>query len=56
MGNRLFWVNQAIFYRAKTHVEAMQTEKASEKSLFIEAKMPPDSFRSTTMHPLKQLS
>lgn len=39
MGNRLFWVNQAIFYRANTHEEIMQIEK-SLKELFIEAKMP----------------
>ncbi|EEZ96003.1 TPA: conjugative transfer ATPase [Legionella pneumophila] len=39
MGNRLFWVNQAIFYRAKTNAEAIQIEK-DLKELFIEAKMP----------------
>ncbi|MBA2649338.1 MAG: TraC family protein, partial [Legionella sp.] len=39
MGNRLFWVNQAIFYKAKTKAEAVQIEKGL-KELFIEAKMP----------------
>jgi conjugative transfer ATPase len=39
MGNRLFWVNQAIFYCAKTNEEAIQIEKEL-KELFIEAKMP----------------
>lgn len=39
MGNRLFWVNQSIFYRAKTNAEAIQIEKEL-KELFIEAKMP----------------
>lgn len=39
MGNRLFWVNQAIFYRANNDAEAIQIEK-SLKELFIEAKMP----------------
>ncbi|HGF1596683.1 TPA: conjugative transfer ATPase [Legionella pneumophila] len=39
MGNRLFWVNQSIFYRAKTDAEAIQIEKEL-KELFIEAKMP----------------
>lgn len=39
MGNRLFWVNQAIFYRAKTETEALQIEKELNE-LFIEAKMP----------------
>lgn len=39
MGNRLFWVNQEIFYRAKTDTEAIQIEK-DLKELFIEAKMP----------------
>lgn len=50
IGNRLFWVNQAIFYRAKTEAEALQTEKEL-KELFIEAKMPliPSSY---DLHPL----
>mgnify|MGYP004417256741 CR=1 FL=1 len=39
MGNRLFWVNQAIFYRAKTEAQAFQIEKEL-KELFIDAKMP----------------
>ncbi|SNV20262.1 conjugative transfer ATPase [Legionella pneumophila] len=39
MGNRLFWVNQAIFYRAKTNADTIQIEK-DLKELFIEAKMP----------------
>jgi conjugative transfer ATPase len=39
MGNRLFWVNQAIFYRAKTEEEIIRIEKEL-KELFIEARMP----------------
>ncbi|MBA2648191.1 MAG: TraC family protein, partial [Legionella sp.] len=39
MGNRLFWVNQAIFYRAKTSAETMHIEKEL-KELFIDVKMP----------------
>ncbi|HFL2715781.1 TPA: conjugative transfer ATPase [Legionella pneumophila] len=39
MGNRLFWVNQAIFYRARNKDESAQIEKEL-KDLFIEAKMP----------------
>lgn len=39
MGNRLFWVNQALFYRAKTQEEADHIEKEL-KELFLEAKMP----------------
>lgn len=39
MGNRLFWVNQAIFFRAKTEDEALQIEKEL-KDLFLDAKMP----------------
>lgn len=39
MGNRLFWVNQAIFYRAKTDEQALQIEKDLNQ-LFIDAKMP----------------
>ena len=38
-GNRLFWVNQAVYYRAKTNEEALQIEKEL-KDLFIDAKMP----------------
>lgn len=50
MGNRLFWVNQAIFYRAKTEEQAIQIEKEL-KDLFIDAKMPliPSSY---DLHPL----
>ncbi len=50
MGNRLFWVNQAIFYRAQTKEEALQIEKEL-KNLFIEAKMPliPSCF---DLHPM----
>ncbi|EHL32594.1 hypothetical protein LDG_5185 [Legionella drancourtii LLAP12] len=50
MGNRLFWVNQAIFYRAQTNEEALQIEKEL-KDLFIEAKMPliPSCF---DLHPM----
>lgn len=39
MGNRLFWVNQAVYYRAETEEEASTIEKAL-KDLFYEAKMP----------------
>ncbi|MFO8671920.1 conjugative transfer ATPase [Legionella pneumophila serogroup 1] len=39
MGNRLFWVNQSIFYRANTEAETIRIEKEL-KELFIEAKMP----------------
>ena len=38
-GNRLFWVNQAIYYRADNDIEADAIEKAL-KDLFHEAKMP----------------
>lgn len=50
MGNRLFWVNQAIYYRAKTEEESVRIEKAL-KELFIDAKMPliPSSY---DLHPL----
>ncbi|MGQ3892034.1 conjugative transfer ATPase [Legionella sp. CNM-4043-24] len=50
IGNRLFWVNQAIYYRAKTDNEAMQIEK-DLRELFIDAKMPliPSSY---DLHPL----
>lgn len=50
MGNRLFWVNQAIFYRAKTEEQAIQIEK-DLKDLFIDAKMPliPSSY---DLHPI----
>jgi conjugative transfer ATPase len=50
MGNRLFWVNQAIFYRAKTQTQALQIEK-DLKELFIDAKMPLIS-SSYDLHPL----
>ncbi|KTD23126.1 conjugative transfer ATPase [Legionella londiniensis] len=39
MGNRLFWVNQAVFYRAKDDEEAAEIEKRLQ-DIFIEAKMP----------------
>ena len=39
MGNRLFWVNQAVYYHAATENEAEQIEKTLQ-DLFIEAKMP----------------
>ncbi|HAT9060326.1 TPA: conjugative transfer ATPase [Legionella pneumophila subsp. pneumophila] len=39
IGNRLFWVNQSIFYRASTKDQAVRIEKEL-KELFIEAKMP----------------
>ncbi|MDI1352464.1 MAG: DUF87 domain-containing protein, partial [bacterium] len=50
MGNRLFWVNQAIFYRAKTQTQALCIEKEL-KELFLEAKMPliPSNY---DLHPL----
>jgi conjugative transfer ATPase len=50
MGNRLFWVNQGIFYRAKTEEQAIQIEK-DLKDLFIDAKMPliPSSY---DLHPI----
>lgn len=50
MGNRLFWVNQAIFFRAQTNELALQIEKEL-KDLFIDAKMPliPSSY---DLHPL----
>jgi len=38
-GNRLFWVNQAIYYRAKTDEESAQIEKELS-DLFVDAKMP----------------
>ena len=50
MGNRLFWVNQAIFFRAKTEAQAVCIEKEL-KELFLEAKMPliPSNY---DLHPL----
>ncbi|HAT9135662.1 TPA: conjugative transfer ATPase [Legionella pneumophila] len=39
MGNRLFWVNQAVFYRAQDDAEATDIEKRLQ-DIFIEAKMP----------------
>lgn len=39
MGNRLFWVNQAVYYRAESDEHAVTIEKAL-KDLFYEAKMP----------------
>ncbi|CZG38154.1 conjugal transfer ATP-binding protein TraC [Legionella pneumophila] len=39
MGNRLFWVNQAVFYRAPNDQEAKEIEKRLQ-DIFIEAKMP----------------
>ena len=38
-GNRLFWVNQAIYYRAETETVAAQIEKDLQL-LFTDAKMP----------------
>ena len=38
-GNRLFWVNQAIYYRAATDDIAVQIEKELQ-TLFTDAKMP----------------
>lgn len=39
MGNRLFWVNQAVFYRASNEQDAIDIEKKLQ-DIFIEAKMP----------------
>ncbi len=39
MGNRLFWVNQAVFYRAQDEQEIKEIEKRLQ-DIFIEAKMP----------------
>lgn len=39
MGNRLFWVNQAVLYRADNNEEAKEKEKLF-KDIFTEAKMP----------------
>ncbi len=39
MGNRLFWVNQAVFYRAQDEQESQNIEKQLQ-DIFIEAKMP----------------
>ncbi len=38
-GNRLFWVNQAIYYKAATEEEGAQIEKDLQ-ALFTDAKMP----------------
>lgn len=38
-GNRLFWVNQAIFFSAASKEDALNIEK-NLKELFLEAKMP----------------
>lgn len=38
MGNRLFWVNQAVFYRANNNQDALEKEKQL-KDIFIEARM-----------------
>ncbi|MGQ3887850.1 conjugative transfer ATPase [Legionella sp. CNM-1927-20] len=50
IGNRLFWVNQAVFYRAETENKAYLIEKEL-KDLFIEAKMPLISSQYD-LHPL----
>lgn len=39
MGNRLLWVNQAVFYRAQNEEEVQRFEKEL-KELFIDAKIP----------------
>ncbi|WP_133130238.1 conjugative transfer ATPase [Legionella yabuuchiae] len=39
MGNRLFWVNQAVFYRVQDEPEAKDIEKRLQ-DIFMEAKMP----------------
>ncbi|RUQ85131.1 conjugative transfer ATPase [Legionella septentrionalis] len=39
MGNRLFWVNQAVFYQAKDDLDAQNIEKRLH-NIFNEAKMP----------------
>jgi conjugative transfer ATPase len=50
MGNRLFWVNQAIYYRAETDEQLIAMEKTL-KDLFFEAKMPLIA-SSYDLHPL----
>ena len=50
MGNRLFWVNQAVYYRAETEEHANAIEK-SLKDLFFDAKMPLIS-SNFDLHPL----
>ena len=50
MGNRLFWVNQAVYYRAETDEDANAIEKAL-KDLFFDAKMPLIS-SNFDLHPL----
>ena len=39
MGNRLFWVNQAVFYQATDEIDAQNIEKKLHQ-IFNEAKMP----------------
>ena len=39
IGNRLFWVNQAIYYRGADEAELIRVEKELQ-TLFIDAKMP----------------
>ena len=38
-GNRLFWINQAIYYRGADEIELIRLEKELQ-TLFIDAKMP----------------
>ncbi|WP_419420698.1 conjugative transfer ATPase [Legionella sp. D16C41] len=49
-GNRLFWVNQAVLYRAETEEKALHIEKEL-KDLFVDAKMPLISSQHD-LHPL----
>lgn len=49
-GNRLYWVNQAVFYRASDEAEATQIE-SHLKNLFNDAKMPLIDSRFD-LHPL----
>ena len=50
IGNRLFWVNQAIYYRGTDEAELIRLEKELQ-TLFIDAKMPliPSKY---DLHPL----
>lgn len=49
-GNRLFWVNQAVFYRAKDEVTCEAIEKSLHQ-IFLDAKMPLQSSKHD-IHPL----
>lgn len=49
-GNRLFWVNQAVFYRAKDKAACEAIEKSLHQ-IFLDAKMPLQASKHD-MHPL----